>query len=311
MKLFVADIHIKLGQKNVPISWQRNRFLQLANIIKGYNADEVIIGGDLLDVANPSIEEVGLMYEFLKAIDTPMILIPGNHEMTTGTLDCYSLVSKLLTDLNVRVVREFETIDDIDYIPYNIIKKPKLWKTTDSKWAVTHVRGEIPPHVTPEIDLSLLSNYEVVFAGDLHSRKNSQGNIQYPGSPMVTSFHRNRVSGTTGIFLIHDEHFEWVELDLPQLIRKKVSKEEDMVATYPDHTIYELEGSMEELRKVKKSDLLDKRVATNISTPATLNMTGNITDEVAEYLSVVKGVPDVEGYIAILKDITNYEQSND
>ena len=34
----------------------------------------------------------------------------------------------------------------------------------------THVRGAIPPHVTPEVDLKRFEPFPVIFAGDLHSR---------------------------------------------------------------------------------------------------------------------------------------------
>ena len=61
----------------------------------------------------------------------------------------------------------------------------------------THVRGEIPPHVKPEMDLELFAKYDLVLAGDLHSYENSQKNILYPGSPVTTSFHRHNVD--TGI----------------------------------------------------------------------------------------------------------------
>ena len=56
----------------------------------------------------------------------------------------------------------------------------------------THVRGEIPPHVKPEVDLDMFEDFPVVFAGDLHAHSNTQRNIVYPGSPMTTSFHRSK-----------------------------------------------------------------------------------------------------------------------
>ena len=45
----------------------------------------------------------------------------------------------------------------------------------------THVRGEIPPHVKPEVDLDRFEDFPIVFAGDLHAHSNSQRNIVYPG----------------------------------------------------------------------------------------------------------------------------------
>ena len=263
---FSADQHIKLGQKSVPREWQYNRFIMLADTLNTIDCDYHVFGGDLLDVAKPSLEEVGLMYTFLSKIDKPIIMIAGNHEMDTKKLDNYRHISDMLVDLNVRVVRDFDTIDGIDYIPYNILHN-KSWDSSQSKIAVTHVRGEIPPHVKPEIDLEKFNEYDKVFAGDLHSYTNSQGNILYPGSPFSTSFHRNIPSGSNGIFIIDTDSnsHEWVELYLPQLVRKTVTKASEMIATTFHHTIYELEGSLEELAIVENSDLLS--IVQNLYTP--------------------------------------------
>ena len=46
---------------------------------------------------------------------------------------------------------------------------------------------------------------------------------------------------------------------LPQLIRKTVTKAEDMVPTTYHHTIYEIEGDIQELAAVENSELLDKK----------------------------------------------------
>ena len=117
----------------------------------------------------------------------------------------------------------------------------------------THVRASIPPHVTPEIDLARLSQFPVIFAGDLHSHSNTQLNIVYPGSPMTTQFHRTVVK--TGYLLIDDDwSWEWKEFKLPQLIRKTVTDPVDMIPTTYNHTIYELEGDVADLSGVKNSE---------------------------------------------------------
>ena len=111
----------------------------------------------------------------------------------------------------------------------------------------THVRGEIPPHVVPEVDLDRFDKFKTVFAGDLHAHENTQRNIVYPGSPMTTSFHRNKVK--TGALLIDDDWtWEWVELVLPQLIRKTVSDPNEMI---PTTTIQSMNSK--EMFKVHKS----------------------------------------------------------
>jgi len=98
--IFVADIHIKLGQKNVPSEWQRNRVMLLAKELNEYKDKTLVIGGDLLDVAKPTMPEVCLMYDFLRALEhEEIILIPGNHEMLTKKKDCFEVCEQQHTIL--------------------------------------------------------------------------------------------------------------------------------------------------------------------------------------------------------------------
>ncbi len=289
---FTADHHIKLGQKNVPREWQINRFHLLAKELNKVECDYHVFGGDLFDVAKPSIEEVGLCYDFLKAIKKPIVMISGNHEMQTKKRDCYIHIDEMLKDLGVTTFREFTTHDGIDYIPYNILHAE--WGEASSRYAVTHVRGEIPPHVQPEIGLDRFSAYDKVFAGDLHSFKNSQANILYPGSPLSTSFHRRVPTGTNGYFIFdtYNGDHSWHELSLPHLIRETVNDPELIVSTEYHHTIYELEGTVDELGKVDASTkLLDKKVNTYVAEDAALDLADKtIKEELAIYLEEIKGI---------------------
>ncbi len=312
--LFIADVHLKLGQKKVPRKWAYDRFMQLASDISkamyDSGADSLMIGGDLLDVANPSVDEVGLMYDFLLCAGSngqhKTILFPGNHEMTTKKKDCFLPLHRMLTQLGVTVIRDDYRSMLFDVVPYNVLHAGD-WKEPKAGVCFTHVRGAIEPHVEPEIDLEKFKVWPKVFAGDLHSVKNSQGNIYYPGSPISTSFHRNIPTETNGYFIIDTDttEHEWHEFELPHLIRKTVQSEDEMVKTDYHHTIYEIEGDMEALANVKNSDLLDKKVNKNVSTEATLNLTGDIPEEVGEYLTEVENLQKdtVTRVVGKLKDI--------
>ena len=172
----------------------------------------------------------------------------------------------------------------------------------------THVRGEIPPHVTPEVDLDRFDPFPVVFAGDLHAHSNTQRNIVYPGSPMTTAFHRQEVE--TGYLLINpkDWSWEWWPFTLPQLIRKTVSNPEEMVPTTYHHTIYEIEGNIQELAAVENSELLDKKVVKR-STEASLVLDKEMTleDELVEYLTYILEIPE-EKIFDILGTYNDYAQ---
>lgn len=306
--ILIADIHIKLGQKSVPQDWQTNRILELGYQINwaAREHDTLVIAGDLLDSAKPTVDEIGLMYDFLSMLNHPRILlITGNHELGAKKKDCYISLTRMLKSRGVIVLREFTTIDGIDYIPYNILNDS--WPCTNSKFAITHVRGTVPPHVEPEIDLQKFTRYDKVFAGDLHSYKLCQENIIYPGSPITTTFHRGVVTGSNGYLVIDDETKEhkWVELFLPQLLRCTVNSADLMVKTEFHHTIYELEGDMDTLAKVRNTDLLDKKITKNISNEASLKFKGDtLISELSDYISEILE-EDPKPYIKTFKGIVN------
>lgn len=290
MILFTADWHIKLGQKNVPVDWATNRyrlfFEQVSALEK--EADVHIIGGDLFDRV-PSMDELELYFEFIRNVSIPTIIYDGNHEATRKNNTFFTSLRQVSKDINplVDVVTETTYYDGYAILPYADLHRKKSIEDIDSNVLFTHVRGEIPPHVMPEVELERFDKFKVVFAGDLHAHENTQRNIVYPGSPMTTSFHRNKVK--TGALLIEDDwSWTWHELNLPQLIRKTVSDPNEMIPTSFDHTIYELEGDVQDLAMVKNSELLDKKVVKR-EIEATLNLTADMSmsDELSIYLQEI------------------------
>lgn len=301
MILFIADLHIKLGQKNVPVEWAKTRYTllfdRLKHIMNKENVTTIIHGGDIFDRA-PSVEELSIFFQMLETLqDANNILYAGNHEATGKHSTFLSHLKKAVLPFNGKIIDTFEEIAPEVYIlPYNELKK-KHWHGSTGATLFTHVRGAVPPHVTPEIDLELFSGWNRVYAGDLHAHSNSQGNITYPGSPLTTSFHRSKQTGENGILLIEKGNYTHVDLsDLPQLIRKTVEDPNDMVPTEYDHTIYELVGNMEDLSKISNTELLDKKI-TRKEHEATLSLTGSIEEELVEYLLEVADVGDIESVL--------------
>lgn len=307
MILFTADWHIKLGQKNVPVAWALNRyklfFDQIYSLEKECSMH--IIGGDLFDRL-PNMEELELYFSFIRKVTKPTIIYDGNHEATKKNKTFFSQLKQVSRDINPLVhVVDISYIDaDLGFgiLPYADLHRNNSIEHFDtSKPLFTHVRGEIPPHVKPEVDLDRFSEFPVVFAGDLHAHSNTQRNIVYPGSPMTTSFHRNKVS--TGYLLINEADWSWIwePFELPQLLRKTVKSPDEMIASEYDHTIYELEGDIQELANVKNSELLDKKVVKR-STEASLILEKemSVEDELVEYLRFVlelneDRIPDILG----------------
>ena len=300
MILFTADWHIKLGQKNVPLPWACSRyemfFEQIEDAVKEHNITLHIIGGDLFDRV-PSMDELTLYFDFVKNTNVETIIFDGNQEATKKNKTFFTNLKRVTKELNpkVTVVTETFYLHDWAILPYaDLHKKNSIEDIDDVDYLFTHVRGEIPPHVTPEVDLERFDKFKTVFAGDLHAHENTQRNIVYPGSPMSTSFHRNTIK--TGYLVIDDDwNWTWHEFNLPQLYRKTVTNPDEMIPTMFDHTIYEIEGDVTDLANIKNSELLDKKLLrkTSESTLA-LQKEMSIEEELVLYFTEVLNLDETK-----------------
>lgn len=300
--LFTADIHIKLGQKNVPIDWAKNRFNLFVEQFAEMQtkADFVVIGGDVFDRL-PTMDEVELYFDLVASLTKPAVIYSGNHEMVKKDTTFLTYLKRATNRLNKLVTVCDDYRSDIlggaiDIIPYNKLRDfQDNYSTLDfhGNILLTHVRGNIPPHVKSEIPLELLDRWQVVLAGDLHSYENSQRNILYPGSPYTTSFHRNEVD--TGAILLDLDSLEhqWLKFNLPQLIKKTVGVSDPKPQTTWHHTIYEIEGNLHELSQLEDSELIDKKVVKRAQeTQLILDPNLTIAEEVREYLTYILTLPD-------------------
>ena len=299
MILFTADWHIKLGQKNVPVEWAIKRYNEFFDQVhkQASTCDMHIIGGDLFD-RSPTMEELALYFSFIRNVKKPTLIFDGNHEATRKNRTFFSQLKQPTRDINplVNVVDISYVDEDLGFgvLPYADLHRNGSIEHFDSSQPLfTHVRGEIPPHVKPEVNLERFDDFPVIFAGDLHAHSNTQRNIVYPGSPMTTSFHRKEVE--TGYLLINpkDWSWNWWPFTLPQLIRKTVTNAEDMIPTTYHHTIYEIEGDIQELASVENSDLLDKKVVKrNTETSLVIDKDMSLEEELVEYLKYILEIPE-------------------
>ena len=293
MILFTADWHIKLGQKNVPIDWALKRYNLFLDMLAEIDFDMHIVGGDVFD-RMPSLAELGVYFSFLAQIDKKTIIFDGNHEATKKNQTFFDLLRDVSSDISskVEIITESTEYDKFSILPYADLHKAGSIEKLDSSLPLfTHVRGEIPPHVKPEVNLDRFDPFPIVYSGDLHSHSNSQRNIVYPGSPMTTSFHRKKVK--TGYLMIDSNDltkWKWEVFDLPQLLRETVSSQEEMVPTDFHHTIYEVEGDLQSLSTVTNSELLDKKIVKRASEVA-INLTDKtIEEELATYLEEILNI---------------------
>jgi len=312
MILYTADWHIKLGQKNVPVAWACSRyelfFQQVQEAVDNHDVTLHIIGGDLFDRV-PSMDEITLYFDFVKRQTVETIIYDGNHEATRKNQTFFDNLKRVTNQLNplVSVVTETYYKDDWCILPYADLHRKNSIENIDADYLFTHVRGEIPPHVMPEVELERFDKFKTVFAGDLHAHENTQRNIVYPGSPMTTSFHRNIVK--TG-YLIIDDNWDWTwhEFNLPQLLRKTIEDPAGMQQTEFHHTIYEVTGDVQDLAKVKNSELLDKKVV-NRQVDARLDLSGDLSmsEELIKYLQEILSLDDekVKNIIGVFNDYSS------
>ncbi len=270
--------------------------------------DLFVVGGDIFDRL-PTMQELEIYFDFVVLCKIPTIIYSGNHEMLKKDTTFLTNLKQVTNRLNplVRIVDTCETICDgrVDIIPYNCLKTVDFSRFS-APVLMTHVRGDIPPHVKAEIPIEKFSQWQVVLAGDLHSYENSQNNILYPGSPATTSFHRNLV--TTGIieFDVSTLDHEWHKLDLPQLIRTTIKAGDPTPQTEYHHTVYEVEGNLVELAQLEDNVLVDKKVAKkDTDTALILDRDMTLVEEVREYIMYILQLPD--GTVdQVLKEFNNY-----
>lgn len=311
MKILVsADWHLKLGQKNVPKEWAINRytelFKQLHDIELGVELH--VIAGDIFDKV-PSMEELSLYFEFIRNSKVETLIIPGNHEALGKNTTFLTHLKEVTNSINslVRVIDDYYSYKGIDFIPYNKLKDFEKYGNTElnSNILITHARAEIPPHVKPEVDLSIFDRWQTVLAGDLHSYDNCQRNILYPGSPVTTSFHRGVVDTGVILFDSSTHAHTWCKLKLPQLIKRTIEVGDPMVATSYHHTVFEVTGDIAELANMEDNELIDKKVVKrDTDTALILDPQLSLAGEVKEYLTYILNLDEdtIEACIQLLNN---------
>ena len=298
--LFSADEHLCLRRKKVEKQFEINRYRNYFDLMisKARELDAVIVhGGDFFD-RYPTFEEVCLFLEYTYRTweqGIEVYMIPGNHEMIRNETFLQNQLLLSLLPSNFHMILEYSSIGDIDFIPYNTLQQtPKL--KPHNNILVTHVRGEIPPHVKPEIDLDTYNRWNIVFAGDLHSHQNTQRNIIYPGSPMSITFHKEKLPTNSKGLIVFDtedpENYDWFETNLPGLIRKEISSTKQDRPRYDEkgnYIAWKIVGDMESVGDVKLgADRIDDvEIQEKTEEPLLFDTVDTLKDELHTYLSKV------------------------
>ncbi len=83
--LYVTDTHLRgtapVSRTDDFASSVLSKIRETVSIANNYNVDAVLHGGDLFDLPEPGLGQVGLFLEALKDLRAPILVAPGNHDM--------------------------------------------------------------------------------------------------------------------------------------------------------------------------------------------------------------------------------------
>jgi DNA repair exonuclease SbcCD nuclease subunit len=314
--LHAADIHVKLRKNKVDFDWQLNRFkmffTKMLELEKAH--DITILAGDIFDEA-PELDEVTLFSEYLHQVTKPTIVIPGNHEATLkGETFLEGFVrDRAISNPNVQFYTKNARFQFQGYwiqlFPYTEVQTDNLINYPEKEILVTHIRGKVPPHITAEYDFDKIKEFKLVLCGDLHFYHQYEGyNVYYPGSPLNITFDRNdkKKYGVLSHTFWKEGHIHnFIDLQLPKLLRKKIKAGEDLVPDPINWVVYEVEGKLEDIQKVKKkkSVLLDKTIIEIPTHTSVLDLKGlTLLEEVDKYLKY-QGITDTQPYLTELTNL--------
>lgn len=296
-----GDWHVNLHKKKVPYKWQETRFLQFFNKLRDLEkiCDVHIISGDVFDEA-PNTDETCLVLSYLNTISIPTILIPGNHSSTQKGHSFWEDFKRdhSITNDKVYLSVENERINLLGQwfqtFPYGQVQLKNVPKYVPGDILVTHIRGEVPPHITAEFDFEELRRWKLILLSDLHfNHKYKDYPAYYPGSPLNTTFDRDD-SRKYGVDIIEfnsidDYSVDFYNLNLPKLIRRTVPVGTKMVADSYHHVVYEVTGTIDELARVEKSELLDKKMVDKPTGDSVLDLKDKtVIEELEIYLDYMK-----------------------
>jgi DNA repair exonuclease SbcCD nuclease subunit len=296
-----ADWHVNLHRKKIPYLWQLNRFQLMFEQFHAMekSCDVHVIAGDLFD-KEPDTDEICLVLSYLNAVQIPTLIIPGNHEATARgrTFWEHFKLENTINNPNVHIytenANEVHAGQRFCFFPYGSVQTNKLPDYYDDAILVTHIRGEVAPHITAEYDFEKIRPWKLTLLGDLHfNHVYKDYPAYYPGSPLNTTFDRDdkRQYGVDIIELnsIDDYTVRFHNLNLPKLIRRTISVGTKLVADPVHHIVYEVTGTIDELASVEKTELLDKKMVEKPTGNSVLDLQGKSTIEELEiYLDYIK-----------------------
>ena len=289
----IGDVHLTLRKHK---EFEEKRFKLLIDELIAAKPQIIIFAGDLLDVARPSIEELGLFYSALAKLEGNGIkvrIIDGNHEALTESTSLYDYI---MPD-DKRYVKDGYIYHIRNVAQPNLGIRLSGWtsvktaKHEDGHVLITHLRAN---HglLKEEYDIKHLSEtYGTVFMGDLHFRYSPYDNVHYTSSPYSTKFTDKSLSDYGYIMLeTQDYSWEYINLNLPCKVKAKCicADVPELIKHNKKHLLkLEVSGTLEELESLPIEDnviyqkvVQESLVIAQVQTPNT-----DVLDKLSTYVT--------------------------
>lgn len=286
----VGDIHINLKHN---AAFEEDRVMKLAKILSLGMYREVIINGDLLDSAKPTIKEIQLAQLFIDtlAVHSDVVLLDGNHEGVdvAKKLSTYDFVRmhNCVHTKDCVVIREGVNIRLTSWSHLKALTKQSI-----ADVLITHVRCDLPPHITAERDMKFLDNYKLCILSDIHSKHSPNSNSHYTNSPYAVNFNSANPNGSYIELNVNNGKFSWkyIDLQLPQKVKlvgnvkdfkEFLPKEENMYKVVVTGTIEELR-TLRAYRNVKYFKVIKQITSSVEEIPETVDLLELLVNNVAK-----------------------------
>ena len=195
LKIVVTgDIHINTNRFR---EFELKRLSYLQKNINKQKPDLVILNGDILDKAKPTLQDLQLFYKFTSGIKSTIFLIAGNHEELSIRETCYDFIPEV--NYTYITTGKLEYKDwKLLFVSHNHLNDIKKLK---GDILFTHYRSAVNIHTTDEYNNKLVSEkFKITFLSDIHQKMNPYMNILYTSSPNSLKF--NKEVDTYGFYVI-------------------------------------------------------------------------------------------------------------
>lgn len=158
--LFFTDTHIRgntpKNRKDIFIDTVENKLLEITGIIKEYNIDFLLHGGDLFDRPDVSITIASKFAKILAKIQVPIYLISGNHDIYGHNPDTLNRTMLGLLDVLgvIRIIKnEDKIILEKDNIRVQLTGQPYIYDIDSTTNLDYYLVKDVEPNVNYSIHM--------------------------------------------------------------------------------------------------------------------------------------------------------------